>query len=194
MGHKTQKHCTYCDKLVMAERATGIDDNWGCLFTLLTGGFFLLLWIPLWLLNLRQPYRCPQCGSACGYTKSPIVPLLVIVFLGIATPSLLHFIRGSDSQSQTRPVAHEITPEIQAERDRQADLNARLHEERSKGIERAITRVPLTPATEPGGTEYLPEIAAGKRVKVIQRSGEHALIHFGAYQGWVPAEQLRPAE
>lgn len=63
---KRQKFCSYCERKVLAERDKGIGDGFGCLLTILTGGLFLILWIPLIIINSFGAYRCPVCGSNCG--------------------------------------------------------------------------------------------------------------------------------
>jgi len=42
----------------------------GLLLTLLTAGLFLLLWIPLSLLDTLSPVRCQLCGKANGIGSS----------------------------------------------------------------------------------------------------------------------------
>lgn len=37
--------------------------GWGCLLSILTGGLFLILWIPLAILSAFRPYRCRGCGA-----------------------------------------------------------------------------------------------------------------------------------
>jgi hypothetical protein len=60
---KRQKFCDTCNKLVMAERPTGMSDGMGCLISLFTGGLFLPVFIALRCINALGSFRCTTCGS-----------------------------------------------------------------------------------------------------------------------------------
>lgn len=58
------RHCRTCGRNTLHIRQHMISDGMGCLLTVLTGGLFLLIWIPLALIDLlAQPWRCQQCGG-----------------------------------------------------------------------------------------------------------------------------------
>lgn len=60
---KKQKFCPTCNKLVLAERPTGMSDGMGCLLIILTGGLFLPIFVLLRCINAFSSYRCTICGT-----------------------------------------------------------------------------------------------------------------------------------
>ena len=62
-----QLWCKTCLKNRRHERQESISEGFGCLFIILTGGAFLLLYAPykLWVM-LLPTYRCCDCGGARG--------------------------------------------------------------------------------------------------------------------------------
>lgn len=57
-----QKYCPVCGRYTLHAKEM-FSDGMGCLLTLLTGGLFLLLWIPLGIIQSLSPYRCQSCGA-----------------------------------------------------------------------------------------------------------------------------------
>ena len=56
-------YCANCEAQRLGQRET-LSDLGGCALTLLTGGLFLIIWLPYrWFIEARRPYRCPQCGG-----------------------------------------------------------------------------------------------------------------------------------
>lgn len=55
--------CSNCQQQRMGSKQV-LGDGWGCLLTIITGGLFLLLWIPLkFLSEYPKPYLCNVCGG-----------------------------------------------------------------------------------------------------------------------------------
>jgi len=59
---QSQGFCKSCQRQTLhAKQELGF--GWGCLLTILTGGLFLLIWLPLMLIDdLKRP-RCQFCGT-----------------------------------------------------------------------------------------------------------------------------------
>lgn len=59
---KTGRFCKTCKKRVLhtAQRFSG---GMGCLLTILTGGLFLLFWIPIMLIDMNRAWVCNICGT-----------------------------------------------------------------------------------------------------------------------------------
>lgn len=56
-------YCPNCQQNRMGSKQI-LGDGWGCLLTLLTGGLFLLFWLPLKFLGeYPKPYLCNICGT-----------------------------------------------------------------------------------------------------------------------------------
>lgn len=57
------KFCKNCGRNTLHEFQT-FSGGMGCLLTILTGGLFLVFWLPYKLLiePFRNIYRCQQCG------------------------------------------------------------------------------------------------------------------------------------
>jgi len=60
------RFCPTCGRQTMHQRHVMISDGIGCLLTLITAGLFLLIWIPLAVMDSFQPWRCQQCGAKNG--------------------------------------------------------------------------------------------------------------------------------
>ena len=60
---QAQRYCRICDRKTLHARQT-FSTGWGCLLTLLTGGLFLIIWIPVMFLEaLTSKWRCQACGQ-----------------------------------------------------------------------------------------------------------------------------------
>jgi len=58
------KHCQVCNQPTLHVKQQMISGGIGCLATILTGGLFLLFWIPLMFIDFGfQPWHCHQCGT-----------------------------------------------------------------------------------------------------------------------------------
>lgn len=56
------RFCATCDRQTLhAKEIFGM--TWGCLFTILTAGLFLPLWILVDVFGALKPYRCQSCGG-----------------------------------------------------------------------------------------------------------------------------------
>lgn len=65
MAVQRQRFCRGCKRKILHERQQVISTGMGCLITIITGGLFLLAWIPLGLLDIVfQPWRCQVCGRS----------------------------------------------------------------------------------------------------------------------------------
>lgn len=62
MADQQQKLCKNCHRYTLHARAS-FNIGIGLLLTLLTAGGFLLLWIPLAIIDSTKPYRCQVCGQ-----------------------------------------------------------------------------------------------------------------------------------
>lgn len=62
-----QLWCRSCAKNRRHERQESMSESAGCLFIILTGGLFLLIYLPykLWVMAFPT-YRCNDCGRARG--------------------------------------------------------------------------------------------------------------------------------
>lgn len=55
--------CPTCNQSRLGTKQV-LGDGLGCILTILTGGLFLLLWLPLkFLSEYPAPYRCTVCGT-----------------------------------------------------------------------------------------------------------------------------------
>lgn len=59
-----QRHCRTCGRPTLHACSPSMSDGFGCIITLLTGGLFLLLWLPLIILDMFKPWRCQTCGAS----------------------------------------------------------------------------------------------------------------------------------
>ncbi len=59
---KPSRFCKRCNDHRLHIRHT-FSSGWGCLLTILTGGLFLLIWVPMMLLDSTKPWRCQACGK-----------------------------------------------------------------------------------------------------------------------------------
>jgi hypothetical protein len=67
MGVSKQKFCGFCQNYTRHERAESMSEGAGCLLIVLTGGLFLLPYIPYKLFVMMFPrYICHTCGRARG--------------------------------------------------------------------------------------------------------------------------------
>lgn len=59
---QSQRNCKTCGrKTLHAQSRLGL--GWGLLLMLLTGGLFVLLWIPIWIYQALSGWRCQACGG-----------------------------------------------------------------------------------------------------------------------------------
>jgi len=64
MHKQGRKWCNGCGEYTMHHKQYMISDGVGLILTLLTCGLFLILWIPLGIIDvLCQPWRCQRCGG-----------------------------------------------------------------------------------------------------------------------------------
>ena len=62
MGLKTiRSHCKTCGQKRPFQKE-GLSSGLHVILTLLTVGGWLLVVIPLWILNMFKPFRCTFCG------------------------------------------------------------------------------------------------------------------------------------
>lgn len=55
-------YCTHCQQQRMGSKQV-LGDGVGCIITILTGGLFLLFWLPYrWIFEAAKPYMCNVCG------------------------------------------------------------------------------------------------------------------------------------
>lgn len=54
--------CKNCSKYVMV-RKYGLNHIFHLILSLITAGFWLIIWLLLIILNSFKNYRCTQCGS-----------------------------------------------------------------------------------------------------------------------------------
>lgn len=59
---QASRFCKRCTQHTLHARHT-FSGGMGCLLTLLTGGLFLLFWIPYMFLESLRPWRCQACGK-----------------------------------------------------------------------------------------------------------------------------------
>jgi hypothetical protein len=59
---QTSRFCKRCNTHTLHMRHT-FSAGWGLLLTLLTAGMFLILWIPMMVLESFRPWRCQMCGK-----------------------------------------------------------------------------------------------------------------------------------
>lgn len=57
-----QKFCRRCRKMTLHQRHR-TSELAGCFLTLITGGFFLPIWIIMSMIDTGKGYRCNQCGE-----------------------------------------------------------------------------------------------------------------------------------
>lgn len=58
------KTCKQCGRRTLHTRHQIFTDGVGCLLTVLTAGTFLILWLPIVVIESAfQPWRCQQCGK-----------------------------------------------------------------------------------------------------------------------------------
>ena len=60
---QSQRYCTNCGERTLHRKTKTISDGMGILLTILTGGFFLLLWVPCGIINLFCRAHCQKCGA-----------------------------------------------------------------------------------------------------------------------------------
>jgi hypothetical protein len=64
MSKQSSKYCPYCLADTLHVKPQCIGDGIGCLITILTGGLFLIAWIPIAFADVfLQPWICQQCGK-----------------------------------------------------------------------------------------------------------------------------------
>ena len=64
MAVEDQRFCNHCGKHTLHRKPQMISDGVGCLATILTGGLFLIVWLPLGMIDtFFQRYRCQNCGE-----------------------------------------------------------------------------------------------------------------------------------
>ena len=56
------KHCKTCKQKTL-HQINKFSGGMGLLLTLLSGGLFLLLWLPIMFMESLKPYRCQLCGK-----------------------------------------------------------------------------------------------------------------------------------
>jgi len=61
--HQTSRYCRRCGKYCLHQKST-FSGIAGLVLTFLTLGSFLIIWVPLMLIQGLAPYRCQMCGKA----------------------------------------------------------------------------------------------------------------------------------
>ena len=56
-----RRYCKDCQRKTLHARQH-FSGGMGCLLTVITGGLFLLIWIPLAIAEAFNPWRCQACG------------------------------------------------------------------------------------------------------------------------------------
>ncbi len=59
---QTTRYCSACGKNTLHVKHN-FGTGWVCLLTLLTSGLFLLIWIPIIIVQAMKPLRCQACGK-----------------------------------------------------------------------------------------------------------------------------------
>lgn len=84
--HQAQRWCTVCNQLTLHHKDY-FETGWGCLLTLITAGLFLLIWIPLIVIEAFYPWICQKCGEANDQRNAPEPvqppPLTPIIYRGV---------------------------------------------------------------------------------------------------------------
>jgi hypothetical protein len=62
MNLQTQRFCKLCARKTLHARES-FSTGWAIFLTLITAGLFLLLLIPMKILEAFRPWRCQACGS-----------------------------------------------------------------------------------------------------------------------------------
>ena len=62
MSRQGAKFCKICQRATLHEQPS-MSTGWGCLLTILTSGLFLLVWIPMAILDSLKKWRCQTCGA-----------------------------------------------------------------------------------------------------------------------------------
>ncbi len=64
MARQSSRFCRYCKGPRLHVKHQMIGDGVGCLLSVLSLGMFLLVWLPLALIDMCfQPWRCQTCGK-----------------------------------------------------------------------------------------------------------------------------------
>lgn len=64
MAKQTSKMCRHCQRMTLHVKHQMVSDSAGCLLSAISLGMFLLIWIPLGMIDMAfQPWRCQTCGS-----------------------------------------------------------------------------------------------------------------------------------
>lgn len=59
---KSRRYCPEDDRMVLAEKP-GTNHVLHLILTLLTVGFWVIIWVMVSLNNASNSYRCPHCGT-----------------------------------------------------------------------------------------------------------------------------------
>ena len=63
MAIQRSRLCVGCGKRTLHHKAEGVSQGMGCLLTILSGGLFLILWVPLLIVNSLEKPVCQICGT-----------------------------------------------------------------------------------------------------------------------------------
>lgn len=59
---QSRKYCRTCGQKTLHQKQY-FDSALGCLLTILTGGLFLLIWLPMGVVENVRGWRCQTCGT-----------------------------------------------------------------------------------------------------------------------------------
>lgn len=60
---QASRRCRTCKRMTLHVRSR-MSEGWGCLFTILTLGLFLPIWLLMSVFGTFSSYRCQSCGRA----------------------------------------------------------------------------------------------------------------------------------